>query len=444
MTLFYPAETAPHKATILGFPSTHAVPRDLLNQTRNEIMDLAVVISEFEPVRVHVRPEDESLARRILDERFRKLEDINTNDKNNKTKKSKAKRFNLLNRRAKYNSKEEGIPQYHLNRITFHPCPTNHPWVRDTAPVYVLDKANPTRRIAIDFGFCEWGGKNLYEIDVRNELLGLEADGEDERSPVSRKGYAAPDNRHWENARFAKRVLEREFDLDEQVENNETKVERIVSPLRLEGGALEVDGEGTFLATESSIICPHRNPSSSLTTREAIESHLRALLGVTKIIWFPGRKGLDITDCHIDGEVKFIEPGLVVQNKPHPKTGKAEMEIYKEIKEILGRETDAQGRKIRVVELEAADPDLVGWDEEYDEGEDEVEKEQEETAGTYVNFYFVNGGLIVPAFGDQKRDQKAVETLRGLVSPERKIRQVYVSALPLMGGVVHCVTQQVI
>lgn len=411
-------------------------------------MDLAVVISEFEPVRVHVRPEDESLARRILNERFQKLEDINdNNNNNNRTKKTKAKRFNLLNRRTRdNNSKEDDIPQYHLDRITFHPCPTNHPWVRDTAPVYVLDKSNPARRIAIDFGFCEWGGKNLREINVRNEPLGLEADGEDERSPVSsRKGYAAPDNRHWENARFAKRVLEREFDLDEQAENNEIKVERVVSPLRLEGGALEVDGEGTFLATESSIICPHRNPSSSLTTREAIESHLRALLGVTKIIWFPGRKGLDITDCHVDGEVKFIEPGLVVQNKPHPKTGKAEMEIYKEIKEILGRETDAQGRKIRVVELEAADPDLVGWGGDYDEGgEEELEKEQEEAAGTYVNFYFVNGGLIVPAFGDQKRDRKAVETLRGLISPERKIRQVYVSALPLMGGVVHCVTQQVI
>ncbi|OJJ82440.1 agmatine deiminase family protein, partial [Aspergillus glaucus CBS 516.65] len=401
MTLFYPAETAPHKATILGFPSTHAVPRDLLNQTRNEIMDLAVVISEFEPVRVYIRPEDESLARQILNER--------TKDK----------------------GKEQDIPQYQLSRITFHLTPTNHPWVRDTGPVYVLDKANPTRRIAIDFGFCEWGGKNLREVDVRNEPLGQESDGQaDERSPVSRKGYAAPDNRHWENARFAKRVLEREFDLDEQEMDNGTKVERVVSPLRLEGGALEVDGEGTFLATESSIICPHRNPSSALNTREAVESHLRALLGVSKIIWFPGRTGLDITDCHVDGEVKFIKPGVVVQNKPHPKTGKAETEIYKEIKDILGRETDAQGRKIRVVELEAADPDLV-------------EKEQEEAAGTYVNFYFVNGGLILPAFGDEKRDRKAVETLRGIVSPERKIRQVYFSALPLMGGVVHCVTQQV-
>lgn len=404
-------------------------------------MDLAVVISEFEPVRVYVRPEDESLARQILNERFQQLEDTNTNNKTTKAK----KRFSLLNRRAKDKGKEQDIPQYQLSRITFHLTPTNHPWVRDTGPVYVLDKANPTRRIAIDFGFCEWGGKNLREVDVRNEPLGQESDGQaDERSPVSRKGYAAPDNRHWENARFAKRVLEREFDLDEQEMNNGTKVERVVSPLRLEGGALEVDGEGTFLATESSIICPHRNPSSSLNTREAVESHLRALLGVSKIIWFPGRTGLDITDCHVDGEVKFIEPGVVVQNKPHPKTGKAETEIYKEIKDILGRETDAQGRKIRVVELEAADPDLVGWGGDYDEeGEEEVEKEQE-AAGTYVNFYFVNGGLILPAFGDEKRDRKAVETLRGIVSPERKIRQVYFSALPLMGGVVHCVTQQVI
>lgn len=400
-------------------------------------------------MRVHVRPEDEDLAKQTLLKRFDRLTTLNNKGKG----KGKGGFLGLglektKNKNKNKDEEEEDKPIYNLDRITFHPSPTNHPWVRDTAPVYVLDKSQPDRRVAIDFGFCEWGGKNQGEIDVRHELppstiIGSgSGQGDDERYPVSRSGYASPDNRHWENARFAKRVLEHDIDhpiiAQTDQSQNRTGVERIVSPLRLEGGGLEVDGVGTLLATESSIICPHRNPSLS-STKEIIESHLRELLGVTKIIWFPGRKDLDITDCHVDGEVRFLEPGLVVLSKPHGKASKEEKEVYREIKDILERETDAQGNRFRIVELEAADPDKVGYDLD-----DEYWYEEEDVAGTYVNFYFVNGGLIVPVFGDKKRDRRAVEKLRGLISPERKIRQVYVSALPRMGGVVHCVTQQVL
>ena len=429
--LFIPAETAPHLATILGFPSPHAVPRDLLRATRNEIMDLAVTISEFEPVRVHVRVEDEALARETLVKRHARLVDMYTSSSDAKGKKKK-----------KGKADDGEIPQYNLDNVTFHACATNHPWVRDTAPVYVLDTTNPGKRVAIDFGFCEWGGKNHAEIDVRDELVVQEyKDERDERAPINRTNYQIPDKRHWENARFAKQVLELEADAN----TTNTTIERITSPVRLEGGGIEVDGNGTLLATESSIICDYRNDGMS---KETIEMHLRRLVGVTKIIWFPGRRDHDITDCHIDGEVKFLAPGLVVQSKPHKRAERVEKEIYKEIRDILTRETDAQGRKFKVVEIEGPDLEKVGWsDEEYgyeNEEFDEEDEEDEDVAGTYVNFYFVNGGLILPALGDKRQDRKAVETLRKWIEPERKIRQVYNSALPRMGGVVHCVTQQVV
>ena len=434
--LSMPAETAPHRATILGFPSAHAVPRDLLRATRNEIMDLAVTISEFEPVRVHVRPEDKELARETLVKRHARLVDMYSGDSQGEKKKNK----NKNKKRGKVDDGE--IPQYNLHNVTFHTCATNHPWVRDTAPVYVLDTTNPGKRVAIDFGFCEWGGKNHAESDVRDELV-LQAykDARDEWAPINRTNYQIPDKRHWENARFAKQVLE----LEATANISNMTIERIASPVRLEGGGIEVDGNGTLLATESSILCDYRNDGMS---RETIEMHLRRLLGVTKIIWFPGRRDHDITDCHVDGEIKFLAPGLVVQSKPHKRAEKVEKEVYQEIRDILTRATDAQGRKFQIVEIEGPDLEKVGWsDEEYgyeDEEFDEEDKEDEDVAGTYVNFYFVNGGLILPAFGDKRQDRKAVETLRKWIEPERKIRQVYTSALPRMGGVVHCVTQQVV
>lgn len=442
--LFFPAETAPHLATILGFPSPHAVPRELLRATRNEILDLAVTISEFEPVRVHVRAEDEELAREVLVKRHARLVDMYSVEDGKGKKKNKKK--------GKVDDGE--IPQYNLNNVTFHTCPTNHPWVRDTAPVYVLDTTNPGKRVAIDFGFCEWGGKNHGEIDVRDELVLQEyKDARDERAPINRTGYEIPDKRHWENSRFAKQVLELEAhanntNITTTDEMNQRIIERITSPVRLEGGGIEVDGNGTLLATESSILCRYRNDDMPKAT---IEMHLRRLLGVSKIIWFPGRRDHDITDCHVDGEVKFLAPGLVVLSKPHKRAEKVEKEIYKEIRDILTHETDAQGRKFKIVEMEGPDLEKVGWSDEdyryeeaYEEGFDEEDEEDEDVAGTYVNFYFVNGGLILPAFGDKRQDRRAVETLREWIEPERKIRQVYTSALPRMGGVVHCVTQQVV
>lgn len=452
--LFFPAETAPHLATILGFPSPHSVPRELLRATRNEILDLAVTISEFEPVRVYVRAGDEGLAREILVKRHARLVDMYST-----TGDGKGKNKNKNNKKKGKVDDGEGIPQYNLNNVTFHTCPTNHPWVRDTGPVYVLDTTNPGKRVAIDFGFCEWGGKNHGEIDVRDELVLQEyKDARDERAPINRTGYEIPDKRHWENSRFAKQVLE----VEAHGYNNTTTantttattnktnqhIERITSPVRLEGGGIEVDGNGTLLATESSILCRYRNDDMPKAT---IEMHLRRLLGVSKIIWFPGRRDHDITDCHVDGEVKFLAPGLVVLSKPHKRAEKVEKEIYREIRDILTRETDAQGRKFKIVELEGPDLEKVGWSDDdyayeqaYEEGFDEEDEEDEDVAGTYVNFYFVNGGLILPAFGDKRQDRRAVETLRKWIEPERKIRQVYSSALPRMGGVVHCVTQQVV
>ena len=403
-----------------------------------------------------MRPEDEELARETLVKRHARLVDMYSGDSQGEKKKNKKNK-----KRGKVDDGE--IPQHNLHNVTFHTCATNHPWVRDTAPVYVLDTTNPGKRVAIDFGFCEWGGKNHAEIDVRDELV-LQAyrDARDEWAPINRTNYQIPDKRHWENARFAKQVLELETHANRYNNTANTTIskqsqpsddedgrtiERITSPVRLEGGGIEVDGNGTLLATESSILCPYRNDDMS---KETIELHLRRLLGVSKIIWFPGRSNYDITDCHVDGEVRFLAPGLVALSKPHKRADKVEKEIYKEIRDILTHETDAQGRKFKIVELESPDLEKIGWSEDGDEyGEeleefDEEDEEDDEVAGTYVNFYFVNGGLILPVFGDKRQDRKAVETLRKWIEPERKIREVYTSALPRMGGIVHCVTQQVV
>ena len=60
---------------------------------------------------------------------------------------------------------------------------------------------------------------------------------------------------------------------------------------------------------------------------------------------------------------------------------------------------------------------------------------------TYVNFYFVNGALLVPTFGDRARDKEALRILRGVVG-DRHVIGVDCRALIWGLGAIHCLTQQ--
>jgi agmatine deiminase len=291
------------------------------------------------------------------------------------------------------------------SRISIIPCPINHCWVRDTGPVYVHDTTgtSPNQRFAINFRFNEWGGKKPEDDGI---CWG-------QRWPVMNEKALQ------ENANFARWVIEHDCE--------PSPVTQVETSIRAEGGALVTDGEGTLLITESSIVCDVRNPGLS---KADIEVELKRLLGIKKVIWFPGRRNVDITDVHMDAEARFVRPGVIAYSKPHTVSPDLWKELSTEILEILERETDAKGRHLQIHTIEEPDPRGL------------VKTDHDELSASYVNFYFVNGGLIIPKFGDGERDQKALEMFQQLL-PERVIRQVYANAIPLTGGVFHCVTQQV-
>jgi agmatine deiminase len=365
----FPAEWHPHIATILGFPSKASTCDTLYEATCNEIIDLAAVISEFEPVRLHARQEDIPAAQALI---------------------------------------EKKVPD--PSQVSIVPVPINHCWVRDTGPVYVHDatgQLDPKQRLAINFEFNEWGNKNGW----------TGADGGDDVQ------YSTPSMAEAileENRNFARHVIAADV--------SPSPVRPVKSRICSEGGGFVVDGEGTLIVSESYMLCEERNPGQS---RDQIEGELKRLLGVEKVIWCPGRKGLDITDAHLDGEVRFVRPGVVVWSRHHPEGPEGWLSMSNEILEILKRETDAKGRPLEIhVVDEPGIKDIPG-----------VNDDDEFVAG-YVNFYFCNGGLIIPKFGAGEYDRRAFETLQALV-PDRKVRQVHLNAIPLTGGVIHCVTQQV-
>ncbi len=195
-------------------------------------------------------------------------------------------------------------------------------------------------------------------------------------------------------------------------------------PIVLEGGSIHVDGEGTLLTTEQCLLNPNRNPDLS---REQLEEVLKKFLNVSKIIWL--KKGLfgDETDGHVDNIACFAKPGVILFQACYDKED-PNYEITQENLDILHRAADASGRQLEIIEI--PQPPVRFYN-------------GERLTLSYLNFYFVNGGIILPTFGgDAAETDKTAEDILQKVFSDRKV--VPVDGMPLIkeGGNVHCITQQ--
>jgi agmatine deiminase len=274
---------------------------------------------------------------------------------------------------------------------------TNDAWVRDTGPSFVVHGSGELR--AVSWRFNAWGG-------LRGGLY-FPWDADDKVGP-------------------------KVCDLE--------RVQRYLPELILEGGSIDVDGQGTVLTTEECLLNPNRNPDLG---REEIEEVLRSHLGASTIIWLPRGVHLDETDGHIDNFARFAAPGVVMltwtddQDDP-------QWEISNEALRVLEDVVDARGRRLQVVKLhqpgpitmtaqEAAGVDAVAGSQPRVEGE--------RLAGSYVNSYIGNGIVVLPVF-DDPHDAAAIATYEQLF-PDRRIIGVPGREILLGGGNVHCITQQV-
>jgi agmatine deiminase len=255
-------------------------------------------------------------------------------------------------------------------------CPHDDLWIRDTGPVFVLTKNGD--KAAVDFNFNGWGEKQDFDDDAKVATF------------VARRA----------------------------------SVRRIQAELTLEGGAVEVDGRGTAIITESCVLNKNRNPGVS---KAQCERELKRLLGLEKIIWLPGIKGKDITDGHTDFYARFARPGLVIAGYD-PDLKSFDHAVTKRHLEMLRTATDVEGRRLDVVVLEA--PSRV-----------RDKFASDEFAAGYINFYVCNGAVIAPEFGDPRTDASARRELQR-VFPGREVVQINIDGIAAGGGGIHCTTQQ--
>lgn len=186
------------------------------------------------------------------------------------------------------------------------------------------------------------------------------------------------------------------------------------SALHAEGGAFEVDGEGTALATRSTLLA--HNPQWS---REQVEAELRDCLGVRRVVWLEGCLAGDDTGGHVDTLARFAGPGRVVRTRGGSR------DALEHLDETLRGTPDASGRTLEICELPA--PTAICH-------------RGQPLPASYANFYLAHGAVLVPQFGVPE-DSLALERLAELW-PARKVIGVRSRVLLRGLGSIHCLTQQ--
>ncbi|MEV6723717.1 agmatine deiminase family protein [Streptomyces xanthochromogenes] len=190
-----------------------------------------------------------------------------------------------------------------------------------------------------------------------------------------------------------------------------------------EGGSVETDGDGTVMATESSLVNRNRNRGSG---RPEIEEAVLRAYGAEKMIWVPGVRGRDITDNHIDVTSRFVRPGVVMVQLPPDDRNDVWARDAREQFAILSAATDARGRRLRVIRVD---------------GPDTVRSRSSAFVDSYLNFHLVNGAVITAQFGDSVKDGAARRALAEAF-PGREVVQLDVDRLMEGGGGIHCSTMQ--
>lgn len=264
-----------------------------------------------------------------------------------------------------------------LDRVRFHHFPAYEPWCRDHGPIFLVrERAGGRERAVVDWAYNAWGGK-----------------------------YPP-------------------CDLDDAVPQHVARLRGLplfAPGIVMEGGALDVNGCGTLLTTESCLLNPNRNPHLD---RAAIEQHLRDYLGVTHILWLGDGIEGDDTDGHVDDLTRFVSPGTVVTVVEEDPADPNHVPL-RENRERLRGMTDERGRPLRVVELPMPR---------------RLEHEGQRLPASYANFYIANRLVVMPTFRDPN-DERAREILQREF-PDRRV--VGLDSFDLIWGLgsFHCISQQ--
>jgi agmatine deiminase len=260
-----------------------------------------------------------------------------------------------------------------LTQIDFVMAKTDRSWTRDFVPQFVVRGRDKSREVgAVKFVFDAWGRYSESRLD---DAAGA--------AIAKRFGRAV-----WRPTLRERKLV-------------------------LEGGAIDVDGDGNLLATEQCLLDSKYSRNRGLT-RADNEAFFADYLGVSRVIWLEDGIVGDDTSGHIDDFARFVAKGRVVlaqeKNQKDPN--------FRPLRRARERLLAA---KLEVISLPMPSP---------------VVFDKQRLPASYANFYIANEVVIVPTFNDPK-DAEALGILRELFR-DREVVGVYARDLVLGLGTLHC------
>ncbi len=267
-----------------------------------------------------------------------------------------------------------------LDRVEMIVQRTNRGWLRDCGPTFVHDAAGEP--CALDWRFNAWAKYRNYQRDAEIAQYAAQHSGAPVCVPLHH---------------------------DRQVV--------------LEGGAIDVNGQGVLLSTEqcllSEVQC--RNPGF---TRADYESVFARYLGIGRTIWLDRGIVGDDTHGHIDDIARFVAADTIAAVRERDRTDANHAALEENWRRLRGAR-DHRGQAFQLIELPMPRP---------------VYYKRQRLPASYANFYITNRTVIVPVFHDPA-DRVALNALAEAF-PTRAVIGLYARDLVLGLGTVHCLTQQ--
>jgi agmatine deiminase len=278
-----------------------------------------------------------------------------------------------------------------LDTVRFHRWHTNRGWTRDFAPIFVKRDSRLDAMAPINFRFNAWAKYPDWPLDQR-------------ASEQMVRWLKLPT---WTPAVPA---------------GSRSKASGL-QPVVLEGGSIDVNGQGLLLTTEECLLSDtqQRNPG---LTRADLERILADYLGVEKVLWLDRGIVGDDTHGHIDDLARFVSSDTIaaaVERDPSdPNYEPLESNLQR-----LRSMTDQRGQRLNIVELPMPAPVIFRG---------------RRLPASYANFYIANRRVLVPVFNDPN-DRLALNILADLF-PDRDIIPIYCGDLIWGLGAIHCMTMQ--
>jgi agmatine deiminase len=263
-----------------------------------------------------------------------------------------------------------------LERVEFHRIPTDRVWTRDSGPIFVR---SGSRQSIAHFRFNAWAKYPDYKKDARIPERAAKALG----LPLLEVGGAV-----------------------------------------LEGGAIDVNGAGSILATEECLLDPSvqvRNPGYSRLDYEAL---FKKHLGARNTIWLGKGIAGDDTHGHIDDLARFVSSRTIVLSMERNRTD-ANYAPLNDNRERLQSARLEDGSRPEVVTLPMPEPMIFAG---------------QRLPASYANFYICNAAVLVPLF-DDPNDRLALGTLAELFR-DRPVIGIHARDLVWGLGTLHCLSQQ--